>query len=187
MRFVGLIAAVAALSFAAATSAGANVITVDGTATVTCTASCQGVVGGSITDMPGPGLTGTLGMLSNMTADRYEFSPANPEEEALALSFLAGTSFTTGVRTNVDGMSDSMFSFTTSALWVALKLGSSTIFIFNNTGGELTVDWARNNLRGGGLSHITEFGETVIPVPGAVWLMGAGLAGLGFTRRRKTA
>lgn len=186
MRFLA-IAAVAALSFGAATAANANVITVDGTATVTCTPSCKGIVGGSITDNPGPGLTGTLGSLSMMTADRYEFSPASAEEEALALNALAGTMFTTGIRTNVDKSMDSIFSFTTSALWVALKLGSSTIFIMNDSGGSLMVDWDRKDLSGAGLSHITEFGETVIPVPGALWLMGAGLAGLGFTRRRKAA
>ncbi len=187
MRFVGLVAAAAALSFAAVTSASANVITVDGTATVTCTPSCQAIVGGTITDMVGPGLTGTPGMLSNMTADRYSFNPDNPEETALALNALAGTSFMTGARTNVDDDDDSLFSFTTSALWIALKLANTQIFLFNNSGGELTIEWDRNGLRAAGLSNFTEFGETVIPVPGAIWLMGAGLAGLGFTRRRKTA
>lgn len=185
MRSFRMIAAAAAVSFVAVTSASANVVTIGGTATVTCTPSCQAIVGGSIVDMPGPGLSGTMGMLSSMTADRYEFSPASEAEEALALNVLAGTSFTTGIRDN--SVMDSVFSFTTSALWVALKLGSSTIFILNDSGGSLTVDWARNGLRGAGLSHITEFGETVIPVPGAIWLMGAGLAGLGFTRRRKAA
>jgi hypothetical protein len=187
MRFLTAIAAAAAVSFAAATTASANTITIGGTAMVTCTPGCQAIVGGSIMDNPGPGLTGTAGSLSSMTADRYDFSPASPEEEALALSVLAGTSFTTGIRTNVDGSMDSVFSFTSSALWVALKLGASTIFILNDSGGPLMVEWARNGLRGAGLSHITEFGETVIPVPGAIWLMGAGLAGLGFTRRRKAA
>lgn len=37
-----------------------------------------------------------------------------------------------------------------------------------------------------GVSNIYAFnGETEVPVPGAIWLMGAGLAGLGFARRRK--
>ncbi len=181
-------AAAAALSFGAATAANANMITVGGTAMITCTPSCQAIVGGTITDMPGPGLTGTLGMLSNMTADRYEFNPDSPEETALALNALAGTMFTTGDRTNVDDDDDSMFSFTTAALWIAMKLGNTQIFLFNNSGGELTIDWDRKGLRGAGLSNFTEFGETeVIPVPGALWLMGAGLAGLGFARRRKAA
>lgn len=187
IRIARLIAAVAALSFAAVTSASANIITIDGVATVTCTTSCQGIVGGSITDMMGPGLTGTPGMLSNMTADRYSFNPDSPEETALALNALAGTSFMTGARTNVPGSGEDMFSFTTSALWIALKLANTQIFLFNNSGGELTIEWDRSGLRAAGLSNFTEFGETVIPVPGAIWLMGAGLAGLGFTRRRKTA
>lgn len=188
MRFVGLVAAAAAMSLVAVTSASANMITVGGTAMITCTPSCQAIVGGSITDMPGPGLTGTMGMLSNMTADRYEFNPDSPEETATALNILAGTMFTTGDRDDTLGAgADDAFSFTTAALWIAMKLGNTQIFLFNNSGGDLTIDWDRKGLRGAGLSNITEFGETVIPVPGAIWLMGAGLAGLGFTRRRKVA
>lgn len=189
MRFLGLIAASAVLSFGAMTSANANVVTIGGVATVTCTPSCQAIVGGSITDTPGPGLTGTLGMLSNTTGDRYSFNPDNPVETALALNALAGTMFATGARTNVDDDDDSIFSFSTQALWIAMKLGNTQIFLFNNSGGELTIDWNRKGLRGAGLSNFTEFGETetVIPVPAAIWLMGAGLAGLGFARRRKAA
>lgn len=187
MRFLAAVAA-AALSFGAATAANANVITIDGVATVTCTPSCQGVVGGSITDSPGPGLTGTLGSLSNMMAVRYSFNPDSPAETALALNALAGTMFTTGARTNVPSSGGDALSFTTSALWIAMKLGNTQIFLFNNSGGALTIDWAKNGLRAAGLSNYTEFGETeVIPVPGAIWLMGAGLAGLGFARRRKAA
>lgn len=43
-----------------------------------------------------------------------------------------------------------------------LRFGVSNIYAFNGEGNE-------------------------IPVPGAIWLMGAGLAGLGFARRRKAA
>ncbi len=190
MRFVGLVAAAAAMSLAAVTSASANMITVGGTAMITCTPSCQAIVGGSIVDTKmGPGgVTGTAGMLSTMSADRYEFNPDSPEETATALNILAGTMFTTGDRDDTLGAgADDAFSFTTAALWIAMKLGNTQIFLFNNSGGDLTIDWDRKGLRGAGLSNITEFGETVIPVPGAIWLMGAGLAGLGFTRRRKVA
>lgn len=188
MRFIKVIAAAAFASAAALASASANIITIGGTATIDCTPSCQAIVGGTITDMAGPGLTGTPGTLSNMIADRYSFDPDSPAEVALALNALAGSSFTTGARTNVPGSGEDAFSFTTSALWVSLKLANTTIFIFNNSGGSLTVEWARNGLRAAGLSNITEFGETdVVPIPGAIWLMGAGLAGLGFARRRKAA
>ncbi len=183
MRFVALIGAAAALSMAAFTSANANVITVGGSATITCTPSCQAIVGGTIVDVPGPGLGGTAGMLSSMTGDLYDFSPSNPTEEALALNVLAGTSFAPGTQTDTGGVS--ALSFSSTAAWIALKLGVGHVFIFN-AGGMLDIDFLANNLRGGGLSHITEFGESdVVPVPGAIWLMGAGLAGLGFARRRQ--
>lgn len=187
MKFLKFMAAATALSATAFSAASANTITIGGTAMVTCTPSCEAIVGGTITDSPGPGLTGTPGTLSNSIADRYEFNPDSPEETALALNALASTDFDTGIRTNIDDSDSDAFSFTTSALWVSMKLGNTVIFLLNTSGGDLMVEWARKGLRGAGLSNTTEFGESVIPVPGAIWLMGAGLAGLGFTRRRKAA
>lgn len=185
MRFVRVLAAAAAMSVAGIATASANVITIGGAATVTCTPSCQAIVGGTIVDNPGPGLTGTAGSLSSTIGDRYDFSPSNPTEEALALNVLAGTSFAPGTQTDTGGVGS--FSFTTTAAWIALKLGSGTVFIFNAVGA-LDITYAANRLAGGGLSHYTEFGESdVVPVPGAIWLMGAGLAGIGFARRRQTA
>lgn len=185
MRIVKLIAAAAIASAAAFASASANTITIGGAATVSCTPDCQAIVGGTLVDVPGPGLSGTAGSLSSMTGDIYDFSPSNPTEEALALNVLAGTSFAPGSQTDTGGVGS--FSFSTAAAWVALKLGAGTVFIFNS-GGILDIDYLANSLRGGGLSHYTEFGESdVVPVPGAIWLMGAGLAGLGFARRRKAA
>ena len=74
---------------------------------------------------------------------------------------------------------------------VALKLGEGTFFLKNTAGPvTLTITYLKAtgpDGAGGGLSNITEFGGNEIPVPGAIWLMGAGLAGLGFARRKKTA
>ena len=36
------------------------------------------------------------------------------------------------------------------------------------------------------LSHITFYDTAVVPIPAAVWLFGSALAGLGFTRRRRS-
>jgi hypothetical protein len=90
MRLIGLIVATA-LALGAAAPASANIVMIDGVASVTCTTSCQGIVGGSITDTPGPGLTGTPGTLSNTMANRYAFNPDSPEETALALNAVSYT------------------------------------------------------------------------------------------------
>ncbi len=186
MLFLKSITAAAALSIVAlSSSATANVITIGGSATITCTPSCSTIVGGSIVDVVGPGLSGTPGSLSASLGDLYSFSPSNPTEESLALNVLAGTSFGAGTQTDTGGLGS--VSFSTTAQWIALKLGVGTFFVFN-PGPSLQISYLKNNLRGGGLSHYTEFGETPpIPVPGALWLMGSALAGLGFAKRRKKA
>lgn len=182
---------VAAAVFAAFVApAFANSLTIGGgVASVSCSPSCAGIVGGSITFSPSLGVTGgTAGSLSNTAADLYGFSPSNAAEEAKALNVLAGTNFSTGTQT--DTGSASSFSFSTVASWIALKIGNQHFFL-QNTAGPVTL--FINYLKasgpagaGGGLSHYTEFGN-VVPVPGAIWLMGAGLAGLGFAQRRKKA
>lgn len=177
---------IALAAFAAmAAPAFANLITITGTpATITCTPVCSAIVGGSIVDQNGPGLTGTAGSLSGSNADLYAFSPSDGNEEARALNVLAGTNFSSGTQT--DTGSASAFTINTLAQWIVLKIGNLHFFI-NNPGGALQIVFAQNGARAGGLSHYTEFGQSEIPVPGALWLMGAGLAGLGFANRRKKA
>lgn len=189
LKSIGAVSAAAAFSIIAfASSAMANVITVGGVATVTCTPSCSAIVGGSIVDSMGPGgLSGTMGSLSASLGDLYSFSPSNPAEEALALNVLAGTSFTSGDATENDAGGLGNVTFSTTAQWIVMKLGTAGTFFLFNPVGTLQVAYAKNGLMGGGLSHYTEFGTAPpIPVPAALWLMGAGLAGLGFARRKKT-
>ncbi|MEZ5897723.1 MAG: VPLPA-CTERM sorting domain-containing protein [Parvularculaceae bacterium] len=145
-----------------------------------------------MTSAPSLGVTGgTAGTLSGAAADLYNFKPSNPTAEATALNILTGgaTSFSTGVQTDAGGVDQ--LTFSTTAQWIALKLGAGTFFL-KNTGGPVTllIDYVKASGKagaGGGFSHYTEFGN-VVPVPAAIWLMGAGIAGLGFAgRRRKTA
>lgn len=164
-------------------------------ATVTCTAAgvaapeCQGVSGSPV---------GAFGV----NAQAYSVTPANAESMAAFLNGLVGTTFTTGVRTNLvpaddtqDGVMDNdilEFTFTTEAAYFALKHGAATTFYKNLAGlVTLTVFFDRANGPTGagfGLSNITEFGSTPeVPLPAAGWLMIAGVAGLGFAARRKKA
>ena len=179
----------AAALLAMATPAFANTLTVGGgIASVTCTPSCAGIVGGSITSSSQGTATGTAGSLDNASATLYSFSPSNPATEAAALNVLAGTNFTTGVQTDAGGVNS--LTFSTVAAWIGLKLGAGTFFLQNTSGPvTLLITFLKASGpagAGGGFSHYTEFGNA-IPIPGAIWLMGAGLAGLGFANRKKKA
>ncbi|MEZ5920138.1 MAG: hypothetical protein R3C60_02180 [Parvularculaceae bacterium] len=179
VKLAGILASGLVAFTASATSASANVITIGGTAaTITCMPDCQAIVGGSITDQNGPGLTGTPGSLSSMAANLYSFSPSNDVEEALALNALGGTNFSSGAQTNTGSANN--FSFSSAATWVALKIGNLHFVVFNPTSGSISYSYAKNGAKAGGLSHYTEFGQ-VVPVPASIWLMVSALAGLGFS------
>lgn len=168
----------------------ANVITINGGAgTVTCTPVCQAYTGAGT-----PGAPTGLGVLSNSAADKYVGVPASPANEAARLNTLAGTSFT-GAGGAFDGQqfagsggsaSNPDDTFMTFALYIVMKIGKDDIFIKNNSGGQLQIQYDSFPGQGSGLSHYSEFGNAV-PLPGALWLMGAGLAGLGFASRKKKA
>lgn len=186
-RTVGI--AAAAFVCMAAQSASASVLSIGGgVASVTCTPSCAGIIGGSVVSSPSLGVTGgTAGALSGTSAGLYDFSPTDPANEAKALNVLAGTNFSTGVQTDMGGVSSVTFS--TIAQWIGLKIGNSHFFLQNNSGPiTLLITYLKSDGRigaGAGLSHITEFGSSEVPAPGAIWLMGAGIAGMGFASRKK--
>ncbi len=188
MSIIKTIGVAAAALMALATPAFASTLTIGGgVASVTCTPSCAGIVGGSVTYTPSLGVTGgTAGSLSGAAASLYDFTPSNAANEAAALNVLAGTNFSSGVQTDMGGASSVTFS--TVAQWIGLKIGNSHFFL-QNTAGPVTlfISYLKASGRAGagaGLSHITEFANEV-PVPGALWLMAAGVAGIGFSARRK--
>ena len=188
LKTLGVVAA-AFVAVAAQPAFASTLMIGGGVASVSCTPSCAGIIGGSVTSSPSLGVAGgTLGSLSSTNASLYGFSPSNPVNEAKALNALAGTSFTSGIQTDMGGASSATFS--TLASWIALKIGNSHFFL-QNTAGPVTlfITYLQSSGKagaGGGLSHITEFGGE-IPVPGAIWLMGSALAGLGFANRKKKA
>ncbi len=186
--------AFAAMAFA---PAAANVVTL-GPSEIECnddndaTVDCLGMTGGSLilsSNMVTGGTAGSLDIAAPFIADLYGIGSNSEANEAAALNVLAGTSFTgaDGSRTDAGGVD--VLSFTTFAEWVVIKMGAGTVFIKNTTGGGMALEIDFSKFSGaagaaGGFSHYTEFGAAV-PIPGAIWLMGAGLAGLGFAGRRK--
>lgn len=186
--------ALAASALASIGAASANVIQIaDNSGTITCSGGVDpaclafafGASGGLGTEPDG---AGTLidGNPNTEVAWYYDGVPSSESHEASRLNILSGgaTSFTMAdaVRDNAPSM-----SFSTLAEYVVLKLGNMAVFIKNNTGGELMISLS-NLAMSFGLSHVTEFGQVSdIPIPGAIWLMIAGIAGLGAAGRKKKA
>lgn len=192
-------AAVAGLAFAAVGSANATTIIINGTtnAQITCESTSnptldpachafsEGAPDGMGQGVGDPTAIGTLGL----TADLYDGQPAGDQFEVDQIEILSGMSFT--VDDHQKGP-ESPGDFTSSALYILLKLSNTAVWIKNLSGGALMISYTDSTCKGGvkqdcfkagGLSHYSEVGE--IPIPGAIWLMGAGLAGLGFASRRK--
>ncbi len=191
-----LIKAIVGIAAVATTigAALANPITIGGgPGFVTCNGAavgaCQGITGGAIV-LDGQDVmvgSGTMGMLSNTNADQYDGGNSSEANETLALNEIAGTSFLEADATK--SPSDPPLSFSTMAEYFMLKIANTNVFFKNTSGGSLSVVYDPNGATASGLSHHTQWGEvSEIPLPAAIWLMGAGLAGLGFaSRKRKVA
>lgn len=193
-----IFAAASVLGAVVMTPAHANVVTIGpSTAQIACqdtddlTIDCVGMTGGSLTVVMNETTGGTAGSLDNsspFTADLYDPGKDSEANEIAALNVLAGTSYVEGdaVRTDAGGVS--ALSFSSLAEWVIIKMGAGTVFIKNVSPGimALNIDFSQLG-SAGGISHYTEVGFSQVPVPGAIWLMGAGLAGLGFAGRKKKA
>lgn len=188
MRLVKSAVGVAAAAVISASAAFANTITIGSTAaTVTCSASCSAFIGAGGADAP-PSVDGAPtgpGTLSATIAQLYDGTPANQTNERARLATLLGIAnpATLGSRTELGADA----SFDSSALYIVLKVGQNNVFIVNTSGGAQSFAYNQNGAQALGLSGVNLYGAAPIPVPAAVWLMGAGLAGLGFASRWKRA
>lgn len=162
---------------------------------ITCSDSCLGLYG-----LEDP-------TLSDSFATVFPQPPGgrggqSPDRVADFLSSLADTDFETGTRTDLGagelaGDTDESASFSTDALWVALKLGANYAIVQNTSGSSISISWSKLASGGGfGLSNITEFGEVdgggggtpeVIPLPATALLLLGGLGGLAAVGRRRSA
>ena len=146
--------------------------------TVSCTLGCDawdGIGNGGVSN------SGTWGL----PGDLFELANSGSAAEISAVNTITGETFTS--RTEIDRGGLASVTFTSSAEYILLKIGSTpnyglirnalagNIFTFTQTGS------------GAGFSHSSEFGRvSPVPVPAAVWLFGTALIGfIGFSRRTK--
>lgn len=184
--WIGLLGA---LLMGLATSAQANLITIDSEsekATVDCTAgaidpACEGVIGAV-----------GLASLSELYADIYDVSPSNETAETDFLNSLMGAgTVNVSDTTKIDLRGADSADFATSALWFTIKTGKGNSFFRNNGGPvDLSVVYQKADGKDGagmGISHVTFWGgeTTKIPAPGTLALLGFGLLGLALIRRSR--
>lgn len=197
MRFIKHCAAIAAMiaGLCAVPAAAATVIVIGSSnASITCSISCQGFTGaGGLDADPGaPDVvdpTG-IGTLSGMKAQLYNGTPNDAPSQRARLDILDDglgnlSVSCTGFCVDPSGQLDGNGEFVSSALFLVLKLGNNNVFIKNTSGGAQTYTYVSDS--GLGFSGYREFAGTEVPIPAAVWLMLAGVAGLSFAGRRKSA
>jgi hypothetical protein len=149
--------------------------------TVTCSASCQGLLA-----------DGTLSDTMAFADDIGNASPENVVTNLNAFFDPLGTFLTTSATREDNGSSP----FTFETAYVALKAGQITAYIFNTAGVSQTLSYAGNPA--GGLSNKTFIGAlgdtpvgppsnpptNPIPLPAGIVLLAGALGGLGLIRRK---
>lgn len=166
-----ILAAAVATAFAV-TGAAANTLNLTGSGSITCNGAALGAC---------LGIFDGTGSTSTTTAGQFNGNPATAVATAGRLNALAGTSFA-GTGGAFDGADrGNALTFTSIAQWLVLRIANDNYFIKNSSGAGVNVTLANVN----GLNQIREFGQ--VPLPAAAWMMLAGIAGLGFARRRRAA
>lgn len=176
---------------------GANYTAETVSAELICSLGCQGINSSATTDTTVP-----LGLptVSTFTAFVPGYSDlfidgnsSNPTNEALFVSTVTGVTYSATTQKTA-GIVQGAASFTTSALYILLKIGNEpNLTIIKNTGGLNNVfTYTPKAGEGAGLSHYAEFGRFgggggtgEIPLPAGMPLMLAGLGAMAFLARRK--
>lgn len=125
---------------------------------------------------------------NTLYADLFYLGNNSEASELAFVNAVLNPDYSTGTRTDTGGATS--YSFTSSALYLLLKIGASPdmALIYNSSGQTQTYSYTAYPGEGAGLSHLTEYGRLVkVPEPETFALFGAGLLAMAFVRRRRTA
>lgn len=188
---------------------GANYTSTTLSAILTCSLGCQGIDSTAVTNTTDPLALPTPGTINTVTpyVDGYsdlfiDGNSSSPANEASFVKAITGVEFsavaqkTTGIVTsnpvNPGDPVKGSASFTTSALYILLKIGNEpNLTIIKNTGGpDNLFTYTPKASQGAGLSHYSEFGTAGggnfdVPLPAGLPLLLSGVGVMAFVARRK--
>ena len=129
---------------------------------------------------------GAEGVMSPTTCDDWEDGNAPGDySNAFELTYNSESSFDWSFdASGVTGTTNVL-----EPIWIAVKAGSDFL-VFQVTDGDLAGSVDISNIVGAAISHVSFYDTGPlpdVPLPAAAWLMLAGVAGLGFSSRKKKA
>jgi hypothetical protein len=158
---------------------------------LTCSLGCSGLTSSLVSgpyDANVPDVTTQSGFSAD-SADLFYLGNNSDSSELAFVNAVLNPDVAAGTRTDTFGLSS--YTFTSSALYLLLKIGASPdVALIKNTSGLAQTYWYLPFPKeGAGLSHITEYGGTTsVPEPETFLLLAPGILAMALRlRRRKVA
>lgn len=122
------------------------------------------------------------GALSDVRADEINQGNSSEATELAFLNAMIDPDVAGALRTCNGNCLD---TFVITTTYFLLKFGQDSAYFKNLTGQAITITLASIGGTGSGLSHITQFGPSAVPIPAALPLLLTGLGGIGWLARRR--
>lgn len=152
-----------------------------------CSLTCEGLTSSlqSGTYPAGVPDISTQSGFSALGADLFFLANNGESTELGFINAVVDPDFTAGIRTDTGGVSS--YSFTSSALYLLLKIGTTPdVALIQNTSGQTQTYWyTAFHSEGAGLSHLSEYGTVRVPEPSTLLLFGTGMLALVAARRAR--